>query len=198
MTEAIRQITLTREGVLACAALYDLGDIERELLSPEFGSTIKNGLNRGQLRRIVADWKLQAFSWTDPGKKLDSNWDETIELFTAEAFRADNPRIAAWLLCALSGVEVRSASAILTVFDPKRYTVIDVRAMSTLRILDYASLDQDRPEWLEETEFTTWLYEQYLGQCGRVARALDVPLRELDRALFYIEGKPEKYREAAA
>ncbi len=196
MTQTGERIALTRDGALACAQRYGTSEIEKELFSPEYRAAIQGGLNLGQLRRIVADWKLQAFSWTDPGKKLDSNWDETIELFTAEAFRARHPRIAAWLLCALSGVEVRSASAILTVFDPERYTIIDVRAMKTLRILDYASLGQDRPEWLGETEFTTWLYEQYLDRCVRIAQALDVPLRDLDRALFYIEGEPDKYKAA--
>lgn len=196
MSQVGGSISLTHEGILACAARYSVSELEAELLGSDFRREIEGGLNRDQLRRIVADWKLQSFSWANPANQLASNEDETIALFTREAFEADHPRVAAWLLCALNGVEVRSASAILTVFDPARYTILDARALKTLRAVNWEAMDMVRPGWLDESNYTTWLYERYLALCHVLESSFEVTLRQLDRALFYIDGDPAKYASA--
>jgi hypothetical protein len=62
------------------------------------------------------------------------------------------------------------ASAILTAIDPKRYTVIDFRALEALGI-KRASPSVD-------------FYLDYLKHCRQLAKTHRVSLRDLDRALW--------------
>jgi hypothetical protein len=83
------------------------------------------------------------------------------------------------------------ASAILTVFNPKVYTVIDVRPIATLQVLDFGALGFERPEWLNEKNTTenSWVYGEYVELCRAIAKKLGVSLRDLDRALWGLDGK---------
>ena len=71
---------------------------------------------------------------------------------TRDAFAAQDACTAVWIMDSLRGVGIRMASAILTVFDPVRYTVMDRRAWASLKTLgleefglaDWMSLDSER------------------------------------------------------
>lgn len=86
------------------------------------------------------------------------------------ALDAKTPRAAMAVLCGLRGVEVPMASAILTAIKPARYTVIDRRALKTL------GTKQLTP--------TINNYLDYLRFCDAKAKELDIPLRDLDHALW--------------
>jgi len=73
-------------------------------------------------------------------------------------------------LVALYGVGVPIASAILTVIDPSRYTIIDVRALEALGVhATYPNVD---------------FYLRYVACCRELAAESGVDLRTLDRAMW--------------
>jgi hypothetical protein len=92
----------------------------------------------------------------------------------AEALRlattAKTERAAVAVLLGLHGVNVPVASAILTVVHPRRYTIIDFRALEAL-----GSKTRDR---------SLGFYLKYLAACRTIARSWGVSLRDLDRALW--------------
>jgi hypothetical protein len=119
----------------------------------------------------VGEWKsVRARS------KLRSNPAELVGSVTRQALEAPDERLS--VLTSLHGVGDPIASALLSVWDPHRYTVIDVRAEGALRA---AGL-------LPSTSSTG--YGLYLATCRRLADRYappdaDIsPLRALDRALW--------------
>ena len=85
------------------------------------------------------------------------------------AMSAGDVRGAVLSLTALSGVSVKTASAILTAIDPGRYTVLDVRVLEALGRQDGQGVN---------------LYVDYLEFCQATAREHRVSLRDLDRACW--------------
>jgi thermostable 8-oxoguanine DNA glycosylase len=69
----------------------------------------------------------------------------------------------------LKGVGVRQAAAILTAMNQEHYTMFDVRAVETLGT---------------STSYSARDYVEYNDYCRSTAKELNVPLRDLDRALF--------------
>ncbi|HTV57102.1 MAG TPA: hypothetical protein VMI06_19575, partial [Terriglobia bacterium] len=67
----------------------------------------------------------------------------------------------------LAGVGVKMASAILTAIDPKRYTVLDYRALEALGTKNSDNVD---------------LYISYVKACRSMAAQHGVCLRDFDRA----------------
>jgi len=104
---------------------------------------------------------------------------------TRDAFAAQDACTAVWVMDSLWGVGIRMASAILTVFDPCRYTVMDRRAWASLETLgleefglaDWMSLDSERT------------YQAYVNACTLIAKENEVDLRTLDRCLWALNGK---------
>lgn len=173
-------VTLDNSFVDEWAARYraDMGDEERELFAEVGPAVRKRGyLTKDDFRRI-GRWKTTRVS-----KILDTVPDVVIEQISRAAFSVTDERVS--ILSALPGVKQGRASAILTVWDPDRYTVIDWRAIQTLEEAGY---------------FTDWAtdppYGAYLEVCRDISAKLSLqhidvtPLRELDRALWkYSETK---------
>jgi hypothetical protein len=82
---------------------------------------------------------------------------------------AKTERAAIAVLTGLNGVQVPVASAILTAIHPERFTIIDFRALQALNAAQPITLD---------------FYLDYLDECRRLAKANNVDLRTLDRALW--------------
>ena len=140
----------------------------------------------GELAEI-AYWK-----WYGAAPTVQSaNSPELIRRFSAAAIsRHSDPRLAAWILKYLHGVNVRMASAVMAVLFPDEYTVMDVRAWSALEALGWRpDLEQvfgDQPvpgDFLDRCS----VYEVYLDECRKRAAEYDVSLRSLDRFL-YVQG----------
>ena len=157
---------------------------DETLFSPTFARSIAKRLNREQLL-MIGRWKAARAQGY-----LNRNEDESISAFSEAAFAAKNPRLAAWTLQYLNGVGVRMASAILTVHNPRIYTVYDVRAVKTLRRIDYKNLGVSAPTWLDEKGVldSTYRYADYLKLCGDIAKKCTVSMRELDRCLWRMNG----------
>jgi hypothetical protein len=82
----------------------------------------------------------------------------------------------------LHGVQVPVASAILTAIDPKRFTVIDYKALDSL----------GHPQPSPNIDF----YLEYLSACRDIATAQNIGLRTLDRALWQSCTNKEKKEQA--
>ena len=83
-------------------------------------------------------------------------------------------------LIALQGVSVPTASAILTLLDPKRYGVIDIRVWQLLHRL--GAVDGNPGG----TNFTFEQWERFLAVVRRFAAFFRVPARDIERTLFLV------------
>jgi hypothetical protein len=91
-------------------------------------------------------------------------------------------------LVALAGVSVATASAILTLIDPERYGVLDIRCWQLLfRIRAVAGNARGRA-------FTVAQWEQYLERLRGHARALGVSARTVEHTLFHCHRKLQRGR----
>jgi hypothetical protein len=112
------------------------------------------------------------FEWKTRGRgrsRLKRNTDKEIEDALRLAVSAKTERAAIAVLVGLEGVAVPVASAILTAIYPKRYTIIDFRALEALGI--------------KSAENSVDFYLCYLQECRQLAKTRKVSLRNLDRAL---------------
>ena len=122
---------LNKATVEVIAALYPggkQGDRESQLFSPSFRHkiTARGYLELEELIGIVI-WKSKRLKTT-----AAKNTPRLVEQVTSLAFSVDDPGLSNWILCYLRGVQSRMASAILTVFNPDRYTMMDDRAWNAL------------------------------------------------------------------
>jgi hypothetical protein len=92
------------------------------------------------------------------------------------------------LLTGLRGVGVPTASAILTLVDPRRYGVLDVRAWQLLFGLGTV---RRKPSG---RGFTVRDWLEYLGELRRHARRLGVPARAVELTLFLVHRRLQKGR----
>lgn len=99
---------------------------------------------------------------------------DKIESTTKNAFFEKDEKKQMEKLCELDGVSVPVVSAILTIYDPARYGIIDIRCIEMLNILGY--------QMPKIPSVKTWL--KYLTVIRELATANGVTPREVDMALF--------------
>jgi hypothetical protein len=106
---------------------------------------------------------------------LGRNSDEDVEEISRIALAAP-ARLRHRVLCLLLGVQRPMASALLTVWDPLQYTVLDINAVSTLH----------RFGRLGVGEVDAVTYTEYVAVCQGIVKesGQSVTLRDLDRALW--------------
>lgn len=104
----------------------------------------------------------------------------------ALAARSERERIEH--LTALPGVSVATASAILTLIDPRRYGVLDIRCWQLL--FSIRSVSGNR----RGRAFTVSQWEQYLTRLRGHARALGVSARMIEYTLFHCHRKLQRGR----
>lgn len=147
-------------------------------------------LNAEELARIV-EWKNKRL-W--PARKLqdvrafeDARPSRITEI-TRLAFSASDPELALHILTLLPGVRSRTASAVLTVHDPTRYTIMDRNALAALRgepvlgvrrELEDAMMDLPNGDAWWRSLFPAWL-----RICRKLADRSGRPLRTVDHALM--------------
>lgn len=157
-------------------------------LFDELGGSI--ALTADDLIRVV-EWKnkrlwparkrraIEAFELCNPGR---------VTQVTELAFAAEDAEIALHLLSILPGVNSRTASAVLTVHDANRFTVMDVNALKTLRLEPVLGVQQaiaDATTGLPGGDgWWRALYPEWLQITSDIARRSNRPLREIDHALM--------------
>jgi len=112
-----------------------------------------------------------------PKQRYKNNTAEFIKTITQSALGEVEEAKKMRLLTELNGVQIPTASAILSVADPTQYPIIDVRCLRALDKLGTLSWPAPKPITLKD-----WL--QYLTLMRGLAIQLDITPRDLDKALF--------------
>lgn len=158
---------------------HNLGSLETHLLSEIHLSILNNGcISKAQLIDI-AEWKSKrARKW------IRSNSDDDVREISRIAMDAPH-RLSHRFLQLLNGVGEPMASAILTVWRPEEFTVVDVRLRTALM-----KMGVERAKYHDESE--RFSYPKYCKMMRELADECDCSLRNLDRALWkWDEAKPK-------
>ena len=120
--------------------------------------------------------------WKSPRARrhYERNTPVQIRRASAAALAAPTERKRIEHLTALHGVSVATASAILTLIDPRRYGVLDIRAWQLLFAVRSVA-DNARGQG-----FTIAQWERYLAALRAHARRLGVSARTVEYTLFEI------------
>ena len=164
---------ITSRWIAAWAAEY--GDFDESRISDLLG---KARPDFEDIERVYR-WK----SARSVGHFL-SNDRERVVRTVRSALNAKDDATALARVESLNGVKARTGSAVLAVFRPERYTVMDRRAWLTLEAFGYLSEPQ-QASWTQR-------WPGYMGLCRRIASSAHVSLRDLDRALWSADGQTSK------
>ncbi len=122
-------------------------------------------LTAADLKRM-GDWKSERRA-----DLLLENPDGVVKAVTKLAFELADDGYGIGLLCALSGVDVRMASAFLTLHNPSRFGVLDQFA--------WRALFGEEPSYYGEKQ---WV--EYITEIQRLAQDFGWTPREVDKALL--------------
>lgn len=134
----------------------------------------------------VLRWKLRGQYGRQERLRL-ANTPEIIEAVTRLALNIDHidpdyrDELRVHTLCALRGVGIPVASAILAVVYPEEYAVIDFRGWRQV-------FDEPR------SAFTIGDYLRYLAHVRRLAKQLGWPVREVDEAIWEFDRRQDGSR----
>jgi hypothetical protein len=155
---------------------FPIGDIRSwaEFWHPDNDDAFNSGrrLASGDFSKSKEDLYEIAI-WKSPRRAalIRDNTETEIAEALRFASNAKEARNAFAVLMGLRGVGLPMASAVLSLIDPNRYTVIDWRALDALGAKD----------WNADLNF---YLEFYLPKCLELASNANVNLRTIDRALW--------------
>ena len=162
--------------------------LRRELVREEHPPTAAlirelSGIHaRGAFTR--AEFRLMC-RWKSPRARhlWEANSPTRIGAVSREVLTTRSERRRMELLTGLHGVGIPIASAILTLIDPRRYGVLDIRAWQLLFSLRSVTTNA------RGQGFTIAQWEQYLSELRRHARTLRVSARTIEYTLFLYHRK---------
>lgn len=157
-------------------------------LSSEIQQRSRSHISRPELREIG--------KWKTGGHRIDhllkDNNQTEVVTKTAIAFDSalsDSERVET--LRDLKGVSVPVASAILTVYDPDHYAVVDYRALRAIArveptLADTTNYDDfaEYANWLLEYKQNPGVYSSFLDTVRKISRRVNRTPREVDMALW--------------
>jgi len=120
----------------------------------------------------VCDWKT-----TRTRSLVRSNSREDVEEISRIAF-SSSEHLKVPILSILRGVNMPTASALLTVWRPDLYTIIDVRVLSALRFLSHPEIDGANFDGIAKS------YSAYVSLMRAISSSLGTDLRSLDKAMW--------------
>jgi hypothetical protein len=164
---------------------YEVNDIEEELLTTVGQSVARAGFYTKTDLAKVAEWKSPRVR-----RRIERNAEADVKEVTQLALAAPD-HLKHRILGLLDGVGDPVASAILTIWNPQRYTVLDVRVVTALDALHESGAIAEVPP--PHVKGALPDYPAYLQCCRTLAHRLRVGLRDLDRALWQWnkEGMPQ-------
>lgn len=118
---------------------------------------------------------------------LQANKEEDIKVITEGAFTVlENGSVvkAMKMLKALDGVSVPTASALLAVYKPEEYPVIDFQAIKVLNEHGWEEVD-----WRKKPSFIEGDYIKYCEEIRRLAEKADITPRKFDLGLYLIKAQ---------
>ncbi len=163
--------------VLRYEPLYDLTDLEAEIFDSIAPKVVRReGYKRKNFLKVV-EWKAVAV--LPQAERLDA---DDIDYITGVALDEDTPNhLRLPLLKVLPGVGNPLASALLTVFDPKKYAIIDARAVGVLH--DHGLLESANPQQVD--------YSAYRKLVKSLAKGASCAPLDLYRALIAYSRQPK-------
>lgn len=178
-------------GRVPYASVADL--LRRELVRDEDPVTaalmgvLGGARRRGWLTRAEF---LRMCRWKSPRaiRRCRLNSAATVRRVSRAVLATRSERARLVLLTGLHGVSVPTASAILTLLDPRRYGVLDIRAWQLL----FAMESVRRKPAGRGFAVRDWL--DYLGELRRHARRLGVTARAVEYTLFLCHRRLRKGR----
>lgn len=146
----------------------DQYDLEKRIF--QLGDEISNRgwLNKNEFLTICL-WKSRR-----PKKLYNLNSESKIKSLTKSAFKENDELKKIRKLTELKGVRIPTASAILSVLNPKEYPIIDVRCIQSLEELKAIN-------WKTITE-NNWI--KYLKIVRELAKEKKRTAREIEKGLF--------------
>jgi hypothetical protein len=172
----------TLDTLLDARAIADEDEGTSALIERLRPARVRGHFTRGEIL-IVARWKSPR---SQP--LVASNSPARVRRATAAALRAESERERLESLVALRGISVPTASAALTLIDPERYGVIDIRVW---RLLHSVGAVEGNPRGAQFT-FAQW--EQFLAVIRGLATLNAVSARAIERTLFAIHVESHKGR----
>ena len=153
-------------------------------------------LRHARARGYLTPGELQAACrWKSPRAiaLIRSNTAWTVRAATRRALAERNERARLEELLSLRGVSVATASAVLTMLDPLRYGVLDIRCWQLLHAMGAVTGNP------AGTGFTGSHWLDFISVVRQLAKRFGVKARDVERALFmahrdYQEGR--LYRRA--
>jgi hypothetical protein len=158
--------------------------LRRELVRAEDPATAALLRDLAGVRRrggFTRDEFLRMCRWKSPRARhlWSANPAGRIRAVSREVLATRDERQRMELLTGLRGVGVPMASAILTLIDPKRYGVLDIRAWQLLFALRSVAANR------RGQGFTIAQWELYLAALRHHARRLRVSARTIEYTLFH-------------
>lgn len=167
--------------------------LRRELLTEEHAETARLIRRLAHVKATGGFTRTEFLAmcrWKSPRSRrhYERSSAATIRRVSRAALAARSERERMTRLIALPGVSVATASAILTLIDPRRYGVLDIRCWQILfSIRSVAGNKRGRA-------FTVSQWEQYLERLRGHARALDVSARMIEYTLFHCHRRLQRGR----
>ena len=167
--------------------------LRRELVTEEHAGTavlIRRLAHVQRTGRFTRAEFLAMCRWKSPRSRrhYERNTPGAIRRVSSAVLATRSERERMTRLIELPGVSVATASAILTLIDPSRYGVLDIRCWQLLfSIRSVAGNARGRA-------FTVSQWEQYLQRLRGHARALSVSARMIEYTLFHYHRKLQRGR----
>ena len=167
--------------------------LRRELVTEEdaLTSALMARVGRARRRGFIARGEFLAMCrWKSPRAlhHYRRNSAERVREASRRALACRNERGRMEHLMTLDGVSVPVASAILTLLDPRRYGVLDIRAWQML----YAMRGVDANPAGRGFSVGQWIH--YLAALREHARRLKAPVRAVEYTLFLCHRKRQRGR----
>lgn len=168
------------DALLAHELVHEEDPATADLVHDLAGVRTRGYLTRGEFLRMCR--------WKSPRARLlwEANSASRIRAVSTRVLATRSERRRMTLLTGLRGVGVPMASAILTLIDPRRYGVLDIRAWQLLFAIGSVTTNR------RGQGFTIGQWEQYLAALRRHARALGVTARAVEYTLFRCHRKRQQ------
>ena len=170
----------TLEALLAAELVLDEDE--------ETASLIRSLRHVKRVKVLTKQELLSICRWKSPRalRLVESNHPMTIRSLTRKALLTPSEQLRVAYLTELRGVSFPMASAILTLIDPNRYGVIDIRVWQLLFALGSVTKNAKGVGF----NFKHWY--QYLCKLRHHAKQCGVSVRAVERSLFLFH---QRYQE---
>lgn len=170
----------------------DLSSLIGEYLSTEENSATQeliDELSAAKARGFLKKSELVKICyWKSPRAihHIKRNRAGTVRTVTGKVFKSRSEQAKLELLRGLCGVSVPMASSILTLTNPKRYGVIDIRVWQLLHTMKSVRKNSNGTGF----NFSQW--HQYLTIIRNFAAEFKVGARDIERTLFNVHSHYQK------